>query len=202
MFFSVKGIEMKRSLTFIMIFAFFAMFLSSANADWSVRLGEDGTNVLGFHSNFTKVDFFITSKNSSTWTSQGLTNISAPGWTASVVNPTYATTSGPPATDTVYWNLNFTGNIPTTVFKLDYLVYTGHMITAAYSLQFKDGQLKFWMPIIPDLRKYNRNPAPVPLPGTLLLFASGLLGFWVIKRKFFLGAVRQSRPAECIPFAR
>ena len=175
-----------------MVLLSFVLFLSSAYADWSVRLGEDGTNVLGLHSNFTKVDFFITSKNSSTWTSQGLTNISAPGWTSSVVNPTYATSSGPAATDTVYWNLNFTGNIPVSTFKLDYIVYTGSIITAAYSLQFKNGQLKFWMPIIPNMHHYDRNPAPVPLPGTLLLLGSGLLGFLVFRRKPLLTTSKQS----------
>jgi len=189
--------QMRKKITFwaVLICLSVAFFVPPAAADWSFRFGDNGywpaTNTTY---NFTRVDFFITTPNSSVWTPQGVNNFSASGWSSTVVNPTYATASGPPATGAVFWTLNFTGSPPAT-FNFDYLVYTGNTVVSAYSMVLNNGTWNSnqntgsgggWSTIVvPDMQTIpsNYDTTPIPLPGTILLLGTGLLGVILFRRK-------------------
>jgi hypothetical protein len=163
-----------------------------AHADWGFSMGDDGykPGTTTHYDNIKKIEFFIPNVQQNagiTWSGQGVTNLSASGWTATKINPTYVLATGP-SVGSLYWNLLFSGNAPSE-FRLDYLVYTGNKNKPVYavSMTIVNGVPNFsqgsgWVALDPKhLPDYNRNP--VPLPPTVWLLGAGLVGAFVFRKK-------------------
>ncbi|MBA4391051.1 MAG: hypothetical protein C0399_08945 [Syntrophus sp. (in: bacteria)] len=162
-------------------------------------MGEDGWNPAHTKRyDFTKIEFFIAGvpQNAGiTWSDTGVSKFTQTGWTAQTVNPTYVSATGPKVTDTMFWNSLFTGTVPKD-FRLDYLVYdtnNGSQLKLRYgiSMNIKNGipdvSSNGWTALdLKNLPSYNRTPAAVPIPPTVLLLGAGLIGVVVLRKRIHI----------------
>jgi len=158
----------KITLLIIMLWLNVACFVPPAAANWSYTTSDDGY-WQGTHYNYTKIVFNITNANKSYFTAVPVSNFSVAGWTSTQNSATQATATGTPVTGSMTWRLNFTKGMPAN-FSYNYYLYTGNTAVAAYSMTLASGS-------------WTRTAIPVPLPATLLLLGSGLLGIFFIRRK-------------------
>ncbi len=160
-----------------------------AGSSWTVEVG---------HSGWTAHDvieiFIIGDTGAGPFNGTGMFDISAPGWSATVVNPNYILASGP-STSGFDWSLDFAGNMAQSV-QMDLLSWTGggygvgslpgapfpFLVTFGYTNggfqwngQWGPGQLTY-----PDGSGYNRD---VPEPSTLALLIPGLVVTYAIWRR-------------------
>jgi hypothetical protein len=105
------------------------------------------------------------------------TSINSPSsWTGRIINPGYILFTGN-SIDQLYFILSGTDVGPPNQFTIDFLMWGGPILTGTLLMQVSwslDGSV--WHAGWPstDVNAYNR--APVPLPPTVLLLGSSLLG--------------------------
>lgn len=125
-----------------------------------------------------------------TWIGTGLTINSGSGWTASLINPTYALATGDLFDSSTQGNFNFTTRATdlTGPFSFDWVLSRGGPITeggtivGVYNLTWNPSGgwtgLEYdpaWPP--------EENRSPVPLPPTVLLLGTGLAGLGLLRLK-------------------
>ena len=164
-----------------------------AHADFSFSMGDDGYYPNSSkHTKISKVELFIYDSPGVTFTGSGATDLSSAtsgvsGWTATLVNPTYALLDGKKNLDDLYWTTLFSGTVPET-FRFDYLVYgPNDKVAFGISMTIVNGvpsvtQGSGWVALDPkNLPNYNRNP--VPLPPSVWLLGTGLVGALLFRKK-------------------
>jgi hypothetical protein len=155
------------------------------SADYVQTWSENGqygpTNA---HQTWDKAEAFLVSGG--TWTKPGLT-IAVTGWTAALINHTYARATGPTFNSSLQGNFSFTtyatDRTGTTPFVFDWILWNGTTIVGFDRLTWTPAAGGGW-----TLTESSPFPAQytelsslesrihAPLPPTLLLLGSGLLG--------------------------
>ncbi len=164
-----------------------------AHADFSFSMGDNGYYPdSNKHTNISKVELFVYNSPGVTFTGSGATNLSSSssgvsGWSATLVNPSYVLLDGKKNLTDIYWTALFAGTAPET-FRFDYLIYgTNNKVAYAISMTIENGVPNFtqgsgWVALDPkNLPNYNRNP--VPLPPSVWLLGTGLVGAFIFRKK-------------------
>jgi hypothetical protein len=139
---------------------------------------------------FTKIEVFADA--STTLTDVVLYDLSATGWTNTLVNPQYSVAQGPyTGSVTFTWQFPDPGD---QYREIEYLVWNGTTLNSQQHLAFNqsgwfvpngtgswgyyqgDGDQDFYKNPLP-------SSSPVPLPPTVLLLATGLLGLLGLRRR-------------------
>lgn len=140
---------------------------------------------------FTKIEVFADA--STTLTDVVLYGLSALGWTNTLVNPRYSVAEGPPPGSVLFtWQFPDPG---LQYREIEYLVWNGDTLNSQQHLIFN--QNGWYVPpgtgswgYYPGdgVQDFYENPLPssfpVPLPPTVLLLCTGLLGLIGLRRKF------------------
>lgn len=173
--------EMKKTALIVLASVlFFVLAMSGhAHASWSQYLNENGIyGTPATHYNFTKYEGFIISDPAKTeWEHFTPDNSN---WTSTLVNPTYSVMTGP-AVSALNFTSIFSGS-KYNGFVWDVVVWDGINIVGGGRLTGGNNPL-FQEFSVNTLLTSNYNRTPVPVPGTYLLFASGLIGLIGIQRK-------------------
>jgi len=176
---------------------FFLLFAPLvAHADFSFSIGDDGYYPnSNKHTAISKVELFIYDSPGVAFTGSGATDLSSSSsgvnkWSATLVNPTYVLLDGKKNLNDLYWTTLFSGTAPET-FRFDYLVYgTNNKVAYAISMTIVNGVPNFtqgsgWVALDPkNLPNYNRNP--VPLPPSVWLLGTGLVGAFLVRKKMLM----------------
>jgi hypothetical protein len=169
----------KKMLNLILVLALGMLIcLPSIASAWTYRIGEDG-QWGGQHYAIDKMEFFIISGGPFADPSQ--TDFSAAGWHATLVNPQYSLATGPGA-GSLYWTFNFAGPADESV-TLDWLAYSGGNLLGDVRVTFTGPGGSFTYdtsPVSNPASYYDR----APLPATILLLGTGLLGLIGLRRQF------------------
>ena len=138
-----------------------------------------------------KAEAFLVSGG--TWTDPGLT-IAVTGWTATMVNPTYALATGPTFDSSLQGIFSFTtyatDRTGTDPFVFEWILWNGTTIVGFDRLTWTPATDGGWTLTESPIAAANftaqsslENRSPVPLPPTLLLLGSGLAGLGLLRRR-------------------
>ena len=138
-----------------------------------------------------KAEAFLVSGG--TWTKPGLT-IAVADWAASLINPTYALATGPAYDSKVKGDFSFTtyatDRTSTAPFVFDWILSHGNTIVGFDRLTWTPAAGGGWtlteLPIPAAQfteQSSQENRSPVPLPPTMLLLGSGLVGLLLLRRR-------------------
>jgi hypothetical protein len=163
-----------------------------ASADYVQTWSENGqygpTNA---QQTWDKAEAFLVSGG--TWTKPGLT-IAVTGWTAALINPTYARATGPTFNSSLQGNFSFTtyatDRTGTDPIVFDWILWNGTTIVGFDRLTWTPASGGGWTltESPPPAAQYTElspleNRAHAPLPPTFLLLGSGLLGLALLRRR-------------------
>jgi hypothetical protein len=137
-----------------------------------------------------KAEAFLVSGG--TWTEPGLT-IAVGTWAATLINPTYALATGPTFNSVTQGNFNFTtyatDRTSSDPFVFDWILWNGDTIVGIDRLTWThtpgDGWTltEFQVPAAQYIAwSSGENRSQAPLPPTLLLLGSGLVGLGLLRR--------------------
>ena len=116
------------------------------------------------------------------WAGTGLTIESGTGWTAALINPQYALATGSAYDVQNSENFNFTTSTTAGSFSFDWVLSSGGNIVGVDHLTWTSGG--GWTGTeIPSASAPVENRSPVPLPPTLLLLGSGLVGLLLLRQR-------------------
>jgi hypothetical protein len=184
---------MRQNLTKLMMgLVVGALILMPAMAlAWTASFMEDGySGITGAYSTFNKIEAFML--DDTTLTDPVCINFNESGWTSDVVNPGYSVASKAVPGGTV----NFTLQLPdpsseTRVF--DYVLFKDDVYVASQHISWNGGGWSYPYFAGDGIHDYNGDlydrSAPyslnsvVPLPPTVLLMGSGLLGLGFLARR-------------------
>jgi hypothetical protein len=138
-----------------------------------------------------KAEAFLVSGG--TWTDPGLT-IAVTGWTATFINPTYILATGPAFNSSLQGIFSFTtyatDRTGTDPFVFDWILSHGTTIVGFDRLTWTPATGGGWTltesPIPAadfTAQSFQENRSPVPLPPTILLLSSGLVGLRLLRRR-------------------
>ena len=139
---------------------------------------------------FTKIEVFADA--STTLTDIVLYGLSSPGWTNTLVNPRYSVAQGPYTGSVLFtWQFPDPGD---QYREIEYLVWNGDALNSQQHLTFNQSGWQVplgtgsWGYYSGDgVQDFYDNPLPssssVPLPPTVLLLVTGLLGLLGLRRK-------------------
>jgi hypothetical protein len=168
----------KKMLKLILVLAVgIVICLPCIASAWTYRIGDDG-QWNGLHYDIDKFEFFIISGGPFADPSQ--TDFSVSGWHATLVNPQYSLATGPGA-DSLYWTFNFAGPSTGTII-LDWLAYSGGGLLGDVRVTITGTGGSFSYVNTVDPPSYDRSA--IPLPATILLLGTGLLGLVGLRRQF------------------
>jgi hypothetical protein len=182
----IKEIDMRKKLIKLMVTLVLGVVIclpGIAAADWAQQFNETGVG------NFDAMEFFMVAGGSE-WIN-GAYAFSNGSWLGEVVNPDYAKATGNAITNLTF-NLNGTNVGPPNVFTFDFLAWDGGILTGTLKEHVSatyNGGWSFGAPIIADVNNYDRidasigSNAVVPLPPSVLLLGSGLLGLGFLPRR-------------------
>lgn len=186
---------MKRNLPKFMVMLALVAVVSlpgMADADYVQAWTENGWyGTPATQQTWDKVEAFLVSGG--TWTAPGLT-LALTDWTATLINPTYAVATGPTFNSSSQGNFYFityatdrTGSDP---FVFDWILSQGDAIVGFDRLTWTPATGGGWTltesPIPADQYtnlSFQENRSTVPLPPTMLLLGSGLLGLGLLGRR-------------------
>jgi hypothetical protein len=138
-----------------------------------------------------KAEAFLVSGG--TWTEPGLT-IGVTGWTAALIHPTYALATGPTFNSSLQGNFSFTtyatDRTGTDPFVFDWVLSFGTTIVGFDRLTWTPAAGGGWtltespLPAADYIKQSAQEiRSPAPLPPTVLLLGSGLMGLVLLRRK-------------------
>jgi hypothetical protein len=121
-----------------------------------------------------------------TWTGTGLSGLSAPGWSAALESPTIAVATGPTYNVATSGNFYFTTtatsptDIPVTV---DWLLWNGPTFVGGSVITLSSTGSWFVSELSQSPVGPPDPPGAVPLPPSLMLLGSALVGLVLLRRK-------------------
>jgi hypothetical protein len=144
---------------------------------WSYTIADDGW-WNGVHYNLDKFEFFMVTPSSFADPPQD--GFSVAGWEADLVNPHYSLATGPGA-GYLSWTFNFAGAASTPV-TLDWLAYSGGALVGQARVAFTGSSFSYTNNTVLNANDpiYDRA-ATVPVPPSVLLFGSALLGLGLLR---------------------
>ena len=168
---------MKKGLLIFLLLSF-SLIIGPANqaSAWDYTIGDDGV-WNGTHFNLDKLEFFIISGG--TFADPAQTNFSNPGWQATLVNPRYSQAIGP-GVGSIFWTFRFADPYSVPII-LDWLAYSEGNFRGDARVSFTGGSFSYYNLLNPDPSSYDRSA--VPLPPSVLLLVTGLLGLLGLRWK-------------------
>jgi hypothetical protein len=151
-----------------------------ASADYVQGWAENGL-YQGNYQTWNKAEAFLLSDGN--WTGTGLTITSGSGWTATLINPTYALATGNPFISSTQGNFYFTTSATdlTGPFSFDWVLSNNSAIVGVQRSIYTPGA--GWSYTDFTATPPWENRAHAPLPPTALLLGTGLLGLLWLRRK-------------------
>lgn len=163
-----------------------------ADADYIQGWSENGKyGTPATQQTWDKAEAFLVSGG--TWTAPGLT-IAVTDWAATLINPTYARATGPTFNSSLQGNFSFTtyatDRTGTDPFVFDWILSYGNTIVGFDRLTWTPAAGGGWtltesqIPAAQFTDESSReNRSHAPLPPTMLLLGSGLVGLILLRRK-------------------
>jgi hypothetical protein len=166
-----------------------------ASADY-VQVWSENGQYTNAQQTWDKAEAFLVSGG--TWTEPGLT-IAVTDWTATLINPTYVLATGPAFNSSLQGLFSFTtyatDRTSTDPFVFDWILWYGDTIVGFDRLTWTPAPDGGWIltetPISAAdfyAQSSQENRAHAPLPPTVLLLGSGLVGLVLLNRR------KRSRP--------
>lgn len=124
-----------------------------------------------------KIEIFMTS-GADFEADGGVSNATVSGWTTTVINPTYAVSTGPVMNVGAQFDIYFGGNVAALTF--DIIFWGDEGVVSAYHSTYNGNW--YFTQFVTDGSGYDRSP--VPIPGAVWLLGSGLIGLAGIRRRF------------------